>query len=76
MATVRNERGKEGYHVEKNVANSLNNSVRLLALVQRIAKLGVDSDDVVYVPEDLLEEVETAVLRNNVGFLQRRYPDL
>ena len=47
-----------------------------MPLVQRIAKLGVDSDDVVYVPEDLLEEVEAAVLRNNVGFLQRRYPDL
>ena len=76
MTTIRDERCKLWHNLKENIAYLLNDRERLLALVECLTKLRIDCNDVVNIPEDLLEEVKPPVLRNDVCLFQRRYPGL
>lgn len=57
MRAVGDERSEMGHRIQKNVANALDDRVLLLSLVQRVTQASVHSYDIVYIPEDLFQEV-------------------
>jgi hypothetical protein len=62
--------------VQQDVADALDDRVLLLALVQRVAQACVDGDDVVDIPEDLLEEVGASAGGDDVRLFERVDPGL
>lgn len=76
MRTVGYKGGKKRDDVEENIRYSLDDGVRLLTLVKRVAQTGVDGDDVVNVPKDLLDKVSATVFGNDVRRAERGYPNL
>lgn len=65
-----------GYHIQQNIAYPLDNCIRFLAFVKSITNARVHSDDIVNVPENLLEEVESSILRDDIRALKRTNPGL
>ena len=65
-----------GHGVQQNVPNAFHHRIRLLALVQRITQSSVDGDDVVNVPEYLLQEVSATWLWDDILILQPVDPSL
>lgn len=45
------------YDIKENIPNTLDNYERLLPFIESFPQLIVDSNNVVYIPEDLLQEV-------------------
>ena len=66
MRAVGYKRGKERHDIEEDVRNTLDDSVRLLALIERVPQARVDSDDIVDVPEYLFNKVGAAMLGYDV----------
>ena len=62
MRAIGYKGGKVRYNFKEDVSDALDDSVRLLALVQRFAQSGVDCDDIVDVPEYLLDKICAACL--------------
>ena len=57
MRAIRYERAKRGNDIYENIPDALDNGIRFLALIQRIAQARVYADDFVDVPENLLDKV-------------------
>lgn len=57
MGAVVDKRAKVRDGLEQDIPYLFNYSVRLLSLVQRIAKLRVYGNNIIDVPEDLLQKV-------------------
>ena len=66
MRTVQDKGGKEQDIVTEDVGDAFDDSVRLLTLVQCVAKTHVDRDHVVDVPKHLLNKVCATVFRDNI----------
>jgi hypothetical protein len=62
MRTVRYKGGEVRYDIKEDVSDALDDGVRLLALVERVAQAGVNCDDVVDIPKYLLDKVGAACL--------------
>lgn len=76
MRAVGHKRGKVRHDVEEEVSNTVDDGVRLLALVERVPQSRVDSYNIVYVPKHLLDKVGTAILRDDVLCAERSDPYL
>ena len=76
MGTVVHEGRKVRDGIKQNVANFLDDCVRLLPLVERVAEACVDTDDIVDVPEYLRQEILTALLGDDIGCLEGLDPDV
>lgn len=76
MRTIRNERTEMRYMFQKDIADPINDCVRLLSFTERIAEAGVDSQDFADVPEYLLDECFASFGWYYFGFLQARHPCL
>ena len=60
MSSIADKRPKVRHSVKEDVTNLFNHGKGLLSLVQGVTKLDIDRDDVLNVPEDLLQEVLTS----------------
>jgi len=76
MRAVGHKRGKERHDIEEDVSNTFDDSVRLLALIERVPQSRVDSYNIVYVPKHLLDKVGAAMLRDDVLRVERSDPYL
>jgi hypothetical protein len=70
MSPIRHKRPKVRYSIQHNIANALHDRIVFLSLVKRVPESCVHCYDVVYVPEDLFQEVCTSWLGYNVFFFQ------
>lgn len=62
--------------LKQDIANTLDNGIGLLTLIERIAKAGVDGDNLLDIPKHLLDKIGTAVCRDNVAVFEIIYPGL
>src|SRR5712672_2816145 len=76
MRAVGHKGGKVRHIIEEDVSNALDNGVRLLALIERVAQPGVDRDDILNVPKYLLDKVGTARFWYDVLRTEWGNPDL
>ena len=76
MRAVGHKGGEERDNVKEYICYSLDDGVRLLTLVEGVAQAGVDCDNVVNVPKDLLDEVGAAVFGDDVRRGEWGYPNL
>lgn len=76
VCTIRDEWMKVRDSFEQHVANLLDDSVRLLSLVERIPQARIDSNDVLDIPEHLLEEVFPSSFLDDLRLLERFLPQL
>ena len=76
VRAVRHERVEVRHSLEQDVADLLDDSVRLLPLVEGVPQARVDGDDVEDVPEDLLEELRPSLDGDDVRVLQALDPEL
>jgi hypothetical protein len=76
MRAVGHKRGKKGHYIEEDVGNTLDDGVRFLALIESVPQARVDPNDILNVPEYLLDEVRTALLRYGVLCTERAHPHL
>ncbi len=76
MRAVGYKGGKERHNVKEDICYSLDDGVRLLTLVERVAQAGVDCDDFVNIPKDLLDKVSTTVFGDDIRRAERGYPNL
>lgn len=76
MCSVGHERPKVRDHLQKDVAYALDDSILLLSLNQRITKARAHRDDVVDIPEHLLQEVRPPGRRDDILIDQAFDPDL
>ena len=60
MSSISDKSPKVRHSVKEDVTNLFNHGKGLLSLVQGVTKLDIDRDDVLNVPEDLLQEVLTS----------------
>lgn len=67
MSAIRYKRAEMRHCFKQDITDTLHNSVRLLTFIQRIAEAGVDGDNLLDIPKDLLDEIGTAFCRNNVA---------
>lgn len=66
MCAIRYERAEVRYGLAEDVANLLDDRPRFLTLEKRISQAYVNRDDIVDVPEDLVDEVCASWLRYDV----------
>src|SRR6267142_2042512 len=52
--------------IEEDVGNTLDDGVRLLARIECVPQMRVDSDDIMDIPEHLFDKASMALLRYNV----------
>ena len=76
MCTIRYKRSKMRYSIQHNVANTFHNRIVFLTLVKRISEPGVHRYNIVYVPEDLFQEVCTSWLGYNIFLFKAVDPHL
>lgn len=76
MRAVRYERPEVRYCLKQDITNTFDNSIRFLSFIECIAEAGVDDDDLLDIPKDLLDEIGTAVRRNNIAVFEIIHPDL
>ena len=76
VRTIRDEWMEVGNGLDQDVADLLDDGVRLLSLVQRVPQARVDSNDGLYVPEHLLDEVLPSSFWDGFRLLERLFPQL
>ena len=76
VCTIRDKWMEMGNGLDQDIADLLDDSIRLLSLVQRVPQARVDSNDGLYVPEHLLDEVLSSSFWDGVRLLERLFPQL
>ena len=76
MRPILDKRSKVRHDVQEHVADTLNDRIRLLSLVQRVAQSGVDGNNVVQIPKYLCEEIGSLIDGNDIGIFESPYPCL
>ena len=76
MRPILHKRRKVRHDAHEDVADLLDDSIRLLPLVQHVPQADVHSDDVVDVPEHLVQELCPPRFRYDVTFPQGLSPEL
>jgi len=76
MRSIRHERAKQWDNINEDISDALDNGVCLLALIQGIAQARVYGDNLLNVPENLLDKVSTSLGRDDVVVFKVADPHL
>lgn len=76
MRSIRHEWAKQGHNINEDISDALDNGVCLLALIQGIAQARVYADNLLDVPEDLLDKVSSSLGGDDVVVFEVADPHL